>query len=204
MYALVINNSIEKLFTYPKGFVLNDNQYSADIFTKWSKEEKEAIGIYEVEIDHSNKKDEAYYINTNEQFKFENNKVISYFGTATPKALEDVDAVDEDNNPVLDEDGNQVVIQGLKSQKKSIIKQQASGLLAPTDWYVVKASEVEGYTIPTNISTFRAEVRTKSNEMESMIDACTTVDELKALYEYTEQEDGTITRPLPTFPKEVI
>ena len=204
MYALVINNSIEKLFTYPKGFVLNDNQYSADIFTKWSKEEKEAIGIYEVEIDHSNKKDEAYYINTNEQFKFENNKVISYFGTATPKALEDVDAVDIDNNPVLDEDGNQVVTKGLKSQKKSIIKQQASGLLAPTDWYVVKASEVEGYTIPTNISTFRAEVRTKSNEMESMIDACTTVDELKALYEYTEQEDGTITRPLPTFPKEVI
>ena len=204
MYALVINNSIEKLFTYPKGFVLNDNQYSADIFTKWSKEEKEAIGIYEVEFDHSNKKDEAYYINTNEQFKFENNKVISYFGTATPKALEDVDAVDEDNNPVLDEDGNQVVIQGLKSQKKSIIKQQASGLLAPTDWYVVKASEVEGYTIPTNISSFRTEVRTKSNEMESMIDACTTVDELKALYEYTEQEDGTITRPLPTFPKEVI
>ena len=204
MYALVINNSIEKLFTYPKGFVLNNNQYSADIFTKWSKEEKEAIGIYEVEIDHSNKKDEAYYINTNEQFKFENNKVISYFGTATPKALEDVDAVDEDNNPVLDEDGNQLIIKGLKSQKKSIIKQQASGLLAPTDWYVVKASEVEGYTIPTNISTFRAEVRTKSNEMESMIDACTTVDELKALYEYTEQEDGTTTRPLPTFPKEVI
>ena len=204
MYALVINNSIEKLFTYPKGFVLNGNQYSADIFTKWSKEEKEAIGIYEVEIDHSNKKDEAYYINTNEQFKFENNKVISYFGTATPKALEDVDAVDEDNNPVLDEDGNQLIIKGLKSQKKSIIKQQASGLLAPTDWYVVKASEVEGYTIPTNISTFRAEVRTKSNEMESMIDACTTVDELKALYEYTEQEDGTTTRPLPTFPKEVI
>ena len=204
MYALVINNSIEKLFTYPKGFVLNDNQYSADIFTKWSKEEKEAIGIYEVEFDHSNKKDEAYYINTNEQFKFENNKVISYFGTATPKALEDVDAVDIDNNPVLDEDGNQVVIKGLKSQKKSIIKQQASGLLAPTDWYVVKASEVEGYTIPTNISTFRAEVRTKSNEMESMIDACTTVDELKALYEYTEQEDGTTARPLPTFPKEVI
>ena len=203
MYALVIKNSIEKLFAYPKGFVLNGNQYPADIFTKWSKAEKEAIGIYEVEFNHSNKKDEEYYINTNEQFKFENNKVISYFGTATPKALEDKNAVDEDNKPIL-QDGKQVVIKGLKSQKKSIIKQQASGLLAPTDWYVVKASEVEGYTIPTNISTFRAEVRTKSNEMESMIDACTTVDELKALYEYTEQQDGTTARPLPTFPKEVI
>jgi len=203
MYALVIKNSIEKLFAYPKGFVLNGNQYPADIFTKWSKAEKEAIGIYEVEFNHSNKKDEEYYINTNEQFKFENNKVISYFGTATPKALEDKDAVDEDNKPIL-EDGKQVVIKGLKSQKKSIIKQQASGLLAPTDWYVVKANEVEVYTIPANISSFRAEVRTKSNEMESMIDACTTVDELKALYEYTEQQDGTTARPLPTFPKEVI
>jgi len=203
MHALVKDNQIIQFFNFPKGFILDGNQYSADIFTKWSKTEKEAIGIYEVEFDHSNKKDEAYYINTNEQFKFENNKVISYFGTATPKALEDVNAVDVDGQAIL-EDGVQVINYGLKTEKKRIIKQQASGLLAPTDWYVVKASEVEGYTIPTNISTFRAEVRTKSNEMESMIDACTTVDELKALYEYTEQQDETITRPLPTFPKEVI
>ena len=202
MYALVINNSIEKLFAYPKGFILNGNQYSSDVFTKWSKAEKESIGIYEVEFDHSNKKDEGYYINTNEQFKFENNKVISYFGTATPKRLEDENAVDENGDAIL-EDGVQVINYGLKTEKKRIVKQQASGLLAPTDWYVVKASEVQGYTIPTAISTFRAEVRTKSNEMETMIDACTTVDELKALYEYTEQQDGTITRPLPEFPKEI-
>jgi len=203
MYALIINNSIEKLFAYPKGFILNGNQYSSDVFTKWSKVEKEAIGIYKVEFDHSNKKDEGYYINTNEQFKFENNKVISYFGTATPKRLEDENAVDENGDAIL-EDGVQVINYGLKTEKKRIVKQQASGLLAPTDWYVVKASEVQGYTIPTDISTFRAEVRTKSNEMETMIDACTTVDELKALYEYTEQQDGTTTRPLPEFPKEVI
>ena len=203
MYALIINNSIEKLFAYPKGFILNGNQYSSDVFTKWSKAEKEAIGIYEVEFDHSNKKDEGYYINTNEQFKFENNKVISYFGTATPKRLEDENAVDENGDAIL-QDGVQVINYGLKTEKKRIVKQQASGLLAPTDWYVVKASEVQGYTIPTDISTFRAEVRTKSNEMETMIDACTTVDELKALYEYTEQQDGTTTRPLPEFPKEVI
>ena len=203
MYALIINNSIEKLFAYPKGFILNGNQYSYDVFTKWSKAEKEAIGIYEVEFDHSNKKDEGYYINTNEQFKFENNKVISYFGTATPKRLEDENAVDENGDAIL-QDGVQVINYGLKTEKKRIVKQQASGLLAPTDWYVVKASEVQGYTIPTDISTFRAEVRTKSNEMETMIDACTTVDELKALYEYTEQQDGTTTRPLPEFPKEVI
>ena len=207
MYAVVENNNITQFINYPKSIVIGDVRYPAKIFSLWSKAEKEAIGIYEVEFDHSNKKDEGYYINTNEQFKFENNKVISYFGTATPKRLEDENAVDEDGQAVLDDDGNQVINYGLKTEKKRIVKQQASGLLAPTDWYVVKASEVQGYTIPTAISTFRAEVRTKSNEMETMIDACTTVDELKALYEYTNtgtEANPVFTRPLPEFPKEVI
>jgi hypothetical protein len=206
MHALVQNNQIVKFFNYPKSFELNGNKYSSKIFSLFSNEEKNAIGIYEVEYDHSNKKDEGYYINTNEQFKFENNKVILYFGTAFDKALEDVDAVDEDGNPIL-QDGVQVVTYGLKTNKKSVIKQQASGLLAPTDWYVIKASEVEGYTVPTEVSTFRADVRTKSNEMETMIDACTTVAQLKSLYEYTNtgtEENPVITRPLPEFPKEVI
>jgi hypothetical protein len=205
MYALVIDETITKYFSYPKGFTLNGNQYPADIFTKWSNAEKNAIGIYEVEYDHSNKKDEGYFINTNEQFKFENNKVISYFGTATPKQLEDVNAVDEDGEPIL-QDGVQVVIKGLKSQKISISKQQASGLLAPTDWYVVKANEVEGYTIPTAISTFRTEVRAVSNQQEAQIKACTTAEQLKSLYEYTNtgtEESPIYTRPLAEYPKEI-
>ena len=203
MHALVQNNQIVKFFNYPKSFELNGNKYSSQIFQVWSNAEKNAIGIYEVVYDHSNKKDEGYYINTNEQFKFENNKVISYFGTATPKQLEDVDATDEDGEPVL-QDGIQVVIKGLKSQKISISKQQASGLLAPTDWYVVKANEVEGYAIPTAVSTFRTQVRAVSNQQETQINACTTVEQLKSLYEYTEQEDGTFTRLLSEYPKEVI
>ena len=104
---------------------------------------------------------------------------------------------------ILDEDGNQVINYGLKTEKKRIIKQQASGLLTPTDWYVVKATEVADYSVPSNITTFRSDVRAKSNEMETQIDACTTVDELKGLYEYTTQEDGTQTRPLALFPKEI-
>jgi hypothetical protein len=205
MHALVQNNQIVKFFNYPKSFELNGNKYSSKIFSLFSNEEKNAIGIYEVEYDHSNKKDEGYFINTNEQFKFENNKVISYFGTAFDKALEDVDAVDEDGKPIL-QDGVQVVMYGLKTNKKSVIKQQASGLLAPTDWYVIKANEVEGYTVPTEVSTFRADVRTKSNEMETMIDACTTVEQLKSLYEYTNtgtEESPIYTRPLAEYPKEI-
>jgi hypothetical protein len=206
MHALVQNNQIVKFFNYPKSFELNGNKYSSQIFQVWSKAEKNAIGIYEVEYDHSNKKDEGYFINTNEQFKFENNKVISYFGTATPKQLEDVNAVLMKMANQYLQDGVQVVIKGLKSQKIQIVKQQASGLLAPTDWYVVKANEVEGYTIPTAISTFRTEVRAVSNQQEAQIKACTTAEQLKALYEYTNtgtEESPIYTRPLAEYPKEI-
>ena len=200
MYALVESGSITKIFTNPKGFVLNNTQYPADIFSKWTKAEKEAIGIYEVITDSTNKKDEEYFINTNEEYNYADNQVTRSWGTATPKRLEDEDAKDQDGNNILDEDGNQVINYGLKTIKKRIIKQQASGLLAPTDWYVVKATEVTEYNVPENITTFRSDVRSKSNEMENQIDACTNVDELKTLYEYTRQEDGTQTRPLAEFP----
>ena len=70
MYALVVNNEIVKVFANPEPFTLNDNQYPAQVFTLWSNEEKNAIGIYEIETDSSKFKDESYYINTNEIFEF--------------------------------------------------------------------------------------------------------------------------------------
>ena len=203
MYALVKNDNIEKIINNPKAMIIDDVQYPAKIFELWSSSELNAIGIYEVITDTSNFKDEYYYINTNEQFNYSDNQVTRSWGNAIPKRLEDEDAVDENGDPVLDEDGNQIINYGLKTEKKRIVKQQASGLLAPTDWYVVKATEVTEYNVPENITSFRTEVRAKSNEMETQIDACTTVDELKTLYEYTTQEDGTQTRPLAEFPKEI-
>ena len=204
MYAIVENNQITRYVNFPKSIVIGDVRYPAKIFELWSQSEKEAIGIYEIIVDKTNYKDPAYYNNTNSSYTFADGQVTESWGTATPKRLEDENAVDEDGENILDEDGNQVINYGLKTEMKRIVKQQASGLLAPTDWYVVKATEVTEYNVPENVTNFRAEVRTKSNEMESQIDACTNVDELKALYEYTEQEDGTITRPLVEFPKEVV
>ena len=203
MYALVKDDNIQKIINNPKAIIIDDVQYPAKIFQLWSKSELNNIGIYEVITDSTNKKDEAYYINTNEEYNFADNQVTRSWGTATPKRLEDENAVDEDGENVLDNDGNQLINYGLKTEKKRIVKQQASGLLAPTDWYVVKSTEVADYDAPANILSFRADVRAKSNEMETQIDACTTVDELKKLYEYTKQENGTITRPLAEFPKEI-
>ena len=202
MYALVINNEIVKVFANPEGFTLNDNQYSSQIFTLWSKEEKQAIGIYEIETDSSKFKDESYYNNTNEIFEFKNGKAIRKWGTATPKQLEDVNATDEDGEPVL-QNGVQVVIKGLKSQKISISKQQTAGLLQSTDWYVTRKSDT-GTAIPQEIQDFRTEVRIVSNQQETQINSCTTVEQLKSLYEYTNtgtEQSPIYTRPLAEFPR---
>ena len=191
MWALVEDNEITKIINKPKGLVIGDTRHSRKIFEYWSKEEKEAIGIYEIIFDNSNKKDEEYYNNTNQSFDYSDGEVIASYGSATPKELDDV--TDEDDN----------VTEGLKTKHKKIIKQQASGLLAPTDWYVLKAIDVEDYSVPSAVSTFRTNVRTRSNEMETAIDNASDVDALKALYEYVNtgtEVNPVMERPLGEFP----
>jgi len=207
MYVLIENNEITKYFNHPKGFTLGENQYSADLFMKWSVAEKEAIGIYEVVFDDSNKKDEKWYINTNQTFAFADGTVTASYGTATPKAHADTlwTQQDSDDGDLPDDkEVGDVKVEGLKTTLIRTIKQQASGLLAPTDWYVVKASEVSDYSVPTNIATYRASVRTKSNEMETAITNASDTPALETLYTYTEQADGSSTRPLGEWPEEVI
>ena len=204
MWGLIENNEIKKIINKPKGLVIGDIRHSRNIFSfRWTNEEREAIGIYEVEFNNSNKRDENFYINTNQSFNFADGKVTASFGTATPKLLEDRNEVDEAGEPLLDDKGNQVVTKGLKSQKKEIIKSQASGLLEPTDWYVIKATDVESYSVPSAVTTFRSDVRTKSNTMETAIDNASDVDALATLYEYVNtgtEENPVMERPLGEFP----
>ena len=206
MYALVENNQITKLINYPKSITIGDVQYPAKIFQLWSQSELNAIGIYEVIVDKTNYKDPEYYNNTNEQYSFANNQVTKSWGTATAKQLDDSLWTQQDSDDGLipdDKSVGDVKVEGLKTIKKRIIKEQASNLLSKHDWQVVKATEVSDYSVPSAVTTYRSNVRTKSNEMENSINNCTTVDQLKALYEYTEDDDGNITRPLAEFPEEI-
>ncbi|BAR14168.1 N-acetylmuramidase/lysin [uncultured Mediterranean phage uvMED] len=203
MYALVEDGSVTKIITNPKTMVIGDVRYPAKIFQLWSKSELNAIGIYEVITNSSNFKDEKWYINTNESYAFADNQVTRSWGTATPKAHADSLYTSQDNTDGLipdDKEVGDVKTRGLKYNLIQIIKQQASGLLAPTDWYVVKASEVSDYSVPTNIATYRASVRTKSNEMETAITNASDTPALETLYTYTEQDDGSVTRPLGELP----
>ena len=123
----------------------------------------------------------------------------------TPKALDDVNEVDEDGNPVLDIDGEQLVTLGLKSQWKATVKAQAGGLLAPTDWMVIKASEVDDYSVDQATLDYRASVRTASNTIEAVIDAAADHTEFAALFDATFDSDGnqTANAPISDWPEEL-
>ena len=199
MFALVEDGKITQMPKGNKGITIGDNQYPASIYTLWTEAERNAIGIYTVEIDNTNKKDEEWYTNTNITYAFGSGKVTGTYGTATAKAIADADAVDDEGNKLKDENGNQVIIEGLKTIKKRMIDNQCAGLLAPSDWMVIKATETGG-TMDSGWKTWRASVRTKCNSMQTQIDNASDVDALAALFTYTEQEDGSTTRPLGEFP----
>ena len=101
MYALVENNQITKLINNPKSLVIGDVNYPAKIFSVWSQSELNAIGIYEVITDLTNKKDEAWYINTNESYAFADNQVTRSWGSATAKAHADTTWTQQDSDDGL-------------------------------------------------------------------------------------------------------
>ena len=194
MYALVESGSITKIFTNPKGFVLNNNQYPADIFSKWTKDEKEAIGIYEVETDSTNFKDEKWYINTNESYAFGSGKVTRSWGTATAKAHADTLWTQEDEDAGLGTKDD-VAVEGLKTQLIRDVKGQAESILNQTDWYVTRKAE-EDTAIPSEITNHRKAVRTKQAAMETAITNAADTAALETLY----ARDSNGDRPLGDIP----
>lgn len=190
MWALVENNQVTQVYTRPKAITIGDVSYPQNIFMLWSSDELEAIGIYEVVVDNSNFKNPSYYINTNQSFDFANDVVTASYGAATAKALDDYTHTD----PAT---GEETLVHGLKWNHNQVIINQAYGLLQPNDWYVVREQEA-GTPIPADWSTFRTDVRSTAADMQSKIDACTTVDELAALYVYNDAEPPV--RPLGEWP----
>ena len=198
MYALVESGNITKYFSGNKGITIGDKQYPKEIFTLWSKDEKEAIGIYEIEIDSTNKKDKKWYINTNITYSFGSGKVTGSYGTATAKAHTDILFTAQDETDGLGTEGD-VKFVGLKTTVSRDLKSQAAAELQNTDWYVIRKADA-GTAIPSSITTHRAAVRTKVAEMETSITNAADTPALETLYTYTKQEDGSVTRPLGELP----
>jgi len=179
MYALITDGSIAKHLSGNRGLQIGDIKYARDIYSKWTEAERNAIGIFEIIFNNAKKKDGEYYNNTNQTFTYDADAgtVTATYGDATAKAHADANATDEDGaelDPV-------VVIEGLKTKKIRIIKQQAASELARTDWYIVRKADANT-AVPSAITNHRAAVRTKCAEMETAITNASNTAAIETLY----------------------
>jgi hypothetical protein len=202
MHAIITDGSISKIINHPKPLVIGDVQYPARIFSVWTASELAAIGIIAVTFDDSKKKDERYYVNTNQSFTYDASAgtVTAAYGNATAKAHADANEVDEDGNeldPV-------VVIEGLKTKFIRDVKSQAEVLLNQTDWYITRKAE-KNTAIPSAITTWRDGIRTKQAAMETSITNASDTPALETLYTYVNTADEgdpvVMERPLGEFPE---
>ena len=190
MWARVESGSVTEVYTSPKALTIGNVQYPRNIFQLWSEAELKAIGIYIVEIDNTNLKDKEYYYNTNQTFNFASNKVTASYGSATAKKLADYSET---------VGGITTNFTGLKTIHKNNINSQAAAILTKHDWMSIREAE-GGTDMPSNIKTWRGNVRAMANTMCTKIDGVSDVDALAALYVYN--SDDPPVRPLGEFPAE--
>ena len=165
-----------------KEFTGTDGTQYSKVWMRYSNSEKAAIGITWEDPPAS----EAPYDN---RFYWGRNSD----GSLIPRSLTDVNEVDEDGKAIKDIDGNQLVTLGLKSVAIAVAKTQAAGLLAPYDWQVIKATEVESYSVPSTVTNYRAAVRTASNSIGTAITNASDLAAFMALYDTPVDSDGELT-----------
>tara|TARA_Y100000741_G_scaffold270724_1_gene210794 strand:+ start:202 stop:822 length:621 start_codon:yes stop_codon:yes gene_type:complete len=203
MFAYVKDGSIVSMPNGNKGIKIEDNQYPKTIFTLWTEAERNAIGVYTIEIDETNKKDSEYYTNTNITYAFGSGKVTGTYGTATAREIADTKWTQAQiDDPSLvgqapeGADTNTVRLEGLKTLKKRELDNQCASILAPSDWRVTKQEDT-GDNMNSGWKTWRASVRTKCNSMQTQIDNAADTAALQTLFTYT---GDPATRPLGEFP----
>ena len=209
MHAIITDGSISKIINHPKRLVIGDVQYPAKIFSVWTASELAAIGIYEITFDDSNKKNETYYINTNQTFTYDADAgtVTAAYGNATDKAHADTtwtqDEIDDGEAPT-GADTDTIKMRGLKYNFIKTIKAQAAGILQDTDWYILRKADADT-DVPSAITTFRAAVRTKAAAMETLITNASNTAAIETLYTYVNTADEgdpvVMARPLGVFPE---
>ena len=206
MFALVTDGSITKYFSGNKGVTIGDIQYPKSIFTLCSKSQREAFGIYEIEMDNSKRKDEQWYINTNVTYAFGSGKVTGSYGDSTAKKQADTLWTSQDKTDgkiPTGKDVGDVATRGLKYNLIQTIKKQAAGILQDTDWYITRKADA-GTAVPSSITTHRAAVRTKAAEQETAITNAADTPALETLYTYVNTADEgdpvVMERPLGELP----
>tara|TARA_R100000541_G_scaffold54693_1_gene63280 strand:- start:40 stop:642 length:603 start_codon:yes stop_codon:yes gene_type:complete len=196
MFALVdkSDNSITTMYSGNKGIQIGDLKYPRAIYTLWSEAERNAINIYTVTINESNKKDVTWYTNTDITYSFDGTNATGSYGDATAKAHADANYTAEDEDNGLGTEG-ELKSRGLKYNLIQLVKGEAAGELKKTDWYITRKSE-KNTAIPSAVSTHRDAVRSKQAAMETAITNASDTPALETLY--TRNEESV--RPLGDIP----
>ena len=198
MWAYVKDGAIKQTNTVQTRLEINPGSYfPVKYANEWTKEQKEAYGVYEVVEDTTNWKNPDYYINATETITFSSGVVTRAWGTATAKSLVDVNFTAQNETDGLGTEG-ELYYRGLTYLHKKVVSDQAHSLLSHTDWYASRKAEADT-AIPTAVGNYRAAVRTKSADMHTKIDAANTTAKLMALY--VRNDSGE--RPLGDWPDPV-
>ena len=178
-----------------RAFTGTDNTKYPAVWMRYSDSEKTAIGITWEDPPAS----EAPYDN-----RFYWGRQTD--GTLIPKSLTDVNEVDDDGKAIIDPmTGEQLVTKGLKTIYIEQTKQTANNKLSATDWYVTRKAEDSTTTIPSDVSTYRAAVRTKSGQIEAAITNAADHAAFMALFDMPVDSDGNPTgnAPINDWPDEL-
>ena len=193
MWALVKDNKIQQIYQRPKSLVIGEVRYPSNMFTKYTDDEKAAIGIYPVE-DNGIKGDDRFEYTSQAIYSFSaSDKKITTSYTITAKSLVDVNNVDEDGNAILDYKGNQIVSLGLKSIAKQKAKQQSNNYIKQFNWLVERSIYDSSKTIPNAVRTYVGNIKADCATIEAAIDGASDMAAFKALYEDTRDSDGNVT-----------
>ena len=191
MWAYIKDNKIEEIIARPKDMVIDDVRHSRRIFTVWTWDELNAIGIYTVEP--GTQGDDRFQITSQPTYTFDSsNKKVTTKYTTTDKALDDSEAKDEDGKNILDVDGNKVINYGLKTIAKNQCKSQANGLISRFNWLVERSIYDSSKSIPDAVKTYVAAIRTDCANIEKAIDDASDMSAFRKLYDWEYNEDGSV------------
>ena len=186
MWARIEDNKIVEYYNQKKSLVLNNVRYQSQIFTIWTDAQRKDLGIVPIVISGSHL-DTRFYNEKNhsDAIAEDGNSIIRTIGVkAADRKLDDEDATDEAGNKLKDNDGNQVVIYGLKTQAKNKATTHANSLLQGFNWLIQRKVTADT-AIPSDVLTYMAVIRTDHKAICDAIDGVSDMDAFVALHTNT-------------------
>ena len=191
MWAYIKDNKIEEIIARPKDMVIDNIRHSRRIFTSWTWDELNAIGIYTVEL--GTQGDDRFEITSSPTYTYSSSgKKVTTAYTTTDKALDDANAKDVDGKDLKDADGNQVIDYGLKTLAKNQCKITANGLISRFNWLVERSIYDSSKAIPDAVKTYVAAIRKDCSDIETAITNASDMTAFKALYADELNSDGSV------------